>query len=79
MTKERAKELLEEHIYFSSATATRCDSIVLPIVDVVVVRETIDVPYFATKLGDKCGLHVEFQEWTFKGLLKIAYDLKDND
>lgn len=37
------------------------------------------VEFFPIPEHDVVVLKNEYSEWTFKGLLKIAYNLKDND
>lgn len=61
MTKEKARHILER--YLASLVDVNTETLTLPIVDEVVYTETI------TEVG-------RINQWTFKGLLKRAYDLQ---
>lgn len=63
MTKEEARELLGDFIASKNWIEHRLD---LPEVDEVI-----------NKISSDYALNVLFDQYTFKGLLKIAYDLKD--
>lgn len=66
MTKEEARNALTD--YLNSTKTIWNDSVKLPITDV----------NLNTIVSDTDGF-VKFETITFKGLLKTAYNLKDND
>lgn len=71
MSIDEARKMLE--VYFTSQASFQSErgldiDIKLPIVD-----ERINTIGYSDKLN------FVFEQWTFKGLLKTAYNLKDND
>ena len=67
MTKEDARALLEE--YFNNQAERQLEmgllvEIRLPITDEVIHR-----------ISHNNNMNVVFEQWSFKGLIKIAYDL----
>lgn len=76
MTKEEAREMLEKWINHK----TKHKEMTLPIVDEVVLSK-IERQYKDTEIKEP-GVwpsgELSFEQYTFKYLIKIAYDLKDN-
>jgi len=64
MTKEEARVMLEN--YLSNEYDAMDECVRLPITDINI-----------NTITSENGLTIE--TWSFKGLLKIAYNLKDND
>lgn len=64
MTKDKARELLEDYILKNVYETKYGNVIKLPIVDENIGKIKYDE-----------DLNVVVEQWSFKGLLKIAYDL----
>lgn len=71
MTKEEAREILNTWVEHKMRYTTKMN---LPINDEVCQSTLINLPSDSIDNGD-----VKLEQWSFKGLIKIAYDLKDKD
>ena len=77
MTKERAREILSNFFTKEAMCYSTC---AFPITDEVICTISSPQPKIATTLQEQEELneraHV-IEQWSFKGLIKIAYDLED--